>query len=421
MSNLIFCAPPLRGHVGPTVPIARELLRRGHRILYLTYGEMAQRLRGWGLPAEDCARLFGVKDPYAGAAAAEMPTMQEHLAAAFAAAQDGWEHFRAFFEEKQPDLVLLDELSLGPQYACERLGMPFASTLITLPVRAALGQAIAFLHSDGGPTRSTFELVRAMRLFRQAAGIPRKKPDPTNYSDLLSLVFTSREFHPEGESFEPHFVFVGACIEDERPGLLPGPLPAPLPAPPPERTHRILVSLGTVYNRRVDLYRIFVDAFRGCGFQVLLAIGEEIDPKDLGEIPEGFEIRATFPQTRILPSVDAFVTHGGLGSVSEALYFDRPLLVLPQAVDQHLNAERVAALGAGLVLSPGQVTAENLRRNLRALLDEPRFAAGARTIGESLRQAGGFRRAADAVEQALKRTAGPGNGPVAPSAEPAKP
>ncbi|CAG2114056.1 unnamed protein product [Medioppia subpectinata] len=56
------------------------------------------------------------------------------------------------------------------------------------------------------------------------------------------------------------------------------------------------------------------------------------------------------PQIQVLPLVDLVVTHGGNNTVTETLYYGKPMVVLPVFADQFDNAQRLHELGYGLRL-----------------------------------------------------------------------
>jgi UDP:flavonoid glycosyltransferase YjiC (YdhE family) len=94
------------------------------------------------------------------------------------------------------------------------------------------------------------------------------------------------------------------------------------------------------------------------------------------------------PHGLVLPEADVMVTHGGLGSVAAALAAGVPLVCTPISRDQPLNAERVAAVGAGVALPVG-ATARQIAVALQEVLGDPRYRAGAEAMAEASRRAGG--------------------------------
>jgi UDP:flavonoid glycosyltransferase YjiC (YdhE family) len=96
----------------------------------------------------------------------------------------------------------------------------------------------------------------------------------------------------------------------------------------------------------------------------------------------------------VLAHADVFVTHAGMGSAGESLWFGVPTVAIPQAVDQFTNAERLQAAGAGVHLPAEQVSAGSLRAAVReALARGPR----ARELRDEVRGAGGAAASADAI------------------------
>src|SRR5690606_15289468 len=76
------------------------------------------------------------------------------------------------------------------------------------------------------------------------------------------------------------------------------------------------------------------------------------------------------PQTSILPLVDLVITHGGNNTVTESVWFGRPMLVLPLTGDQYDNAQRITEKGFGARLDPFTFEARQLAETVDWLLSD---------------------------------------------------
>jgi len=97
----------------------------------------------------------------------------------------------------------------------------------------------------------------------------------------------------------------------------------------------------------------------------------------------------------LLQSAAATVTHGGNNSVTEALTFGVPLVVLPFSTDQFAGAAALEENGFGVALAPNTATVSELAAGIRSVLQMDRTRLDA--LGESLRYAPGALRARSAV------------------------
>src|SRR4029453_15057438 len=85
------------------------------------------------------------------------------------------------------------------------------------------------------------------------------------------------------------------------------------------------------------------------------------------------------PHAALLPDCALVVTHAGFGTVMAVLAHGVPLLCLPMGRDQHENAARVAACGAGMGLSPG-AGGERRGPAIHELLTQPDYQEAARRM-----------------------------------------
>jgi MGT family glycosyltransferase len=162
----------------------------------------------------------------------------------------------------------------------------------------------------------------------------------------------------------------------------------------------LFVSLGSIFTDRPDFYRTCVEAFGDGHFQVAMTIGD-VDPADVGPVPPTVQVASWFPQLAVLRQARAFVTHAGMNSTMEALYYGIPMLALPQMPEQAVNADRVAALGLGRKLDPQTITAEALRSAVDQVTVSPVIQANLHRMQAEVRHAGGAEAGAQAIEEYL--------------------
>ena len=158
------------------------------------------------------------------------------------------------------------------------------------------------------------------------------------------------------------------------------------------RQPTVYVSFGTVWNRRLDLFRAVLDAVAGIAVNVVMTLGTNGDPAALGPQPANVQVHRFVPQAQVLPLCDAVICHGGSGTMLGALAHGLPLLVLPQGADQFTNADLLAATGASRTLLPHQSNPEQIRRGIVDLLENAELARGRRPAARRDRRHAAARR-----------------------------
>jgi MGT family glycosyltransferase len=205
----------------------------------------------------------------------------------------------------------------------------------------------------------------------------------------ITLAYTSALFQPGSDKLGRHVRYVGPLIA-------PRPHDESFPWERLSERKLIYISLGTLVNNNPDFFRTCVEAFSGQPYQVVLSIGDKVDPGQLGAIPENCLVRRSVPQLEILERAALFISHAGMNSVSESLYYGVPLLMAPQQQEQAFTATRVEQLGAGLRLRP-PITPRGLLDAATLVLTDESFRSKAQRLRDSFHRAGGIGRAADEV------------------------
>lgn len=133
--------------------------------------------------------------------------------------------------------------------------------------------------------------------------------------------------------------------------------------------------------------------------RALLTLGLAGEVADLGAVPPHVHVEPWWPQHDVMPAAAAIVGHGGFGTTLSALAVGVPQVVLPLfSFDQFLNAECVAAIGAGLALVDdrpeerragdvslrGPQVTDHLADSILAILADPRFTTAASEVAKEM-------------------------------------
>jgi MGT family glycosyltransferase len=210
-----------------------------------------------------------------------------------------------------------------------------------------------------------------------------------NDNDTNTIVYTSPEFQPCSDTFSDRYVFVGPSIRPTNEVF--------------EKTREkmVYISMGTVNNDMIVFYKNCIDALKDSDYQVVLSVGSQVDIKQLEEYVIKSESKAQFHvfpyvnQIAVLEKADAFITHCGMNSVSEALYFKVPLVMYPQTNEQKGVAFRVNELKAGLYLSGDSIS--EIQIAFKELLQQSKYKEQATVISNSFSKCGGSEAAVEKI------------------------
>lgn len=132
----------------------------------------------------------------------------------------------------------------------------------------------------------------------------------------------------------------------------------------------IYVSFGSFLSVRDDVLAVVASALRTLGLRAAIAIGSG-SRAALGAVPDSWLVREFLPQVTLLQHAAAAVTHGGNNSVTEAMTYGVPLVVLPFSTDQFAGAAALERCGFGVALAPNTLTVEPMIDALHAVLPLP--------------------------------------------------
>ena len=180
----------------------------------------------------------------------------------------------------------------------------------------------------------------------------------------LTYVYTSRSFQLDNEAFsDKQFKFIGPSLDGRAAQAKDARLDDELNRGGGRPV--IYASLGTIFNTFMPFYRTVVAAFGDRDVTVVLSVGRDFDKAKLGRVPRNILIHQSVVQLAVLEKADLFITHGGMNSVNEALYYKVPMVVVPKADDQPTVGAGIAELGLGTVVSRRKINGQTLGRAAR--------------------------------------------------------
>jgi MGT family glycosyltransferase len=160
--------------------------------------------------------------------------------------------------------------------------------------------------------------------------------------------------------------------------------------------------MGTILNGRVEVFRTIAAALaRHKDLQLVLSVGDQVDPQQVRPAPNNAIIVKRAPQLELLKQATVCITHAGLNTVLESLAQAVPEVAIPVTFDQPGVAARIAEKQTGVVTSLAKLTADHLSTLLDEVLNDPTYRDNAGRLQKAIAEANGISAAADLIEESL--------------------
>lgn len=377
-----FCIPA-HGHTNPTLGLVRALTDSGHQIWYFSFEEFREKIERAGANFIGCDGYdFEMEDKENADRVGKDKVFATELLVSSTLALD--EMTSRVIGEIKPDVIVSDSVAFWGKLAAMKHGLPYVSSTTTfafnrysakymqesvwdiarmLWAMPRINKQLKRLRDKGYPVKSLLDIVQ-------------------NDNDTCTIVYTSRYFQPCSDTFSDKYHFIGPSIR---------PITEPM-----EKTadKTVYISMGTV-NQNRQFYRNCINILSKTDWQVIISMGTNTDHFD--HLPENIKVYESVDQMAVLSITDAFITHCGMNSASEGLYFRVPLVLFPQTPEQDAVAKRTEELGAGIRLK--SIAEEDILDALTAVINDPQYKEGAARVSESFRQCGGAAEAKEFLEQ----------------------
>lgn len=392
MSKIVFFCIPAHGHTNPTLGVVRELISRGHKVWYYSYNIMCEKIESTGATFVSCddydmEQKLTPKD--AVRVGKDLAFSTKILVDTTLALDD---KVCADMEQLKPDCIVADSMAVWGKAVAMKLGIPFVSSTTTFAFNQHSAKIMK--QSIGKLFKMIFSMPKTNKQIKrlQSKGYPVKSflDIIQNDDNTHTIVYTSPEFQPCSETFSDKYSFVGPSIR-------------PVTDKFEKKSDKLIyISMGTVNNDMMPLYKRCLSALANQDYQVIMSVGNLVTIEEFGELPENISIFSHVDQIAILQQADVFVSHCGMNSVNESLYFGVPLIMLPQTSEQSGIAERVHQLGAGIKLNKSDVS--SILSAINKVFADSTYRQNALIIAEGFKRCSGAKGAADKIMQVCENT-----------------
>jgi UDP:flavonoid glycosyltransferase YjiC (YdhE family) len=383
--RFLFTVQPLFGHFHAIVPLAQALKEHGHEVAFATgkgFGPAVRRSGFSHFPAgidfdgsQDILKILPGWEAIRARSPGDVGIQQlrgfvQQLAPRMA------DDLFALVDTWRPDAVVRDPLEFGGYIAAERARLPHATIMwaFYISAKALCPDAVLELRGRYGlPDDPRLDTLDGYLVFDFL-------PPAWTFPDQPYPAVAHRFCAP------PFNLSVGEAR-----------LPAWLDTLPDRPT--VHATLGTAFNQSPDTFGAILAALGGEAINLIITVGQSMDPAQFGPQPDTIKIERYIPQSLLLPHCDALIFHGGYNSLLSALWLGLPMVIIPQeAGDNFPTARRCAALGAGVMVEGSPPQPEAIRTAVKAVLGQPDYRARARQLQSEIKALPGLAEAVRRLE-----------------------
>lgn len=373
-----FCIPA-HGHTNPTLGLVKEMVAAGHEVVYFSFKKFKEKIEDTGATFISCDAYDPEIDAQNGGnRVGKDLAFSVELIVASTLAMD--QLTNRVIPDIKPDLIVSDSMAFSGRLTAMKYGIPYVCSTTTFAFNRYSAKYMD--QGMGGLFSTLFAMPKVNKQLKRlrGAGYPVKSflELISNDNDTHTIVYTSKEFQPYSETFSDKYCFIGPSVRPVKESVV----------KTVEKT--VYISMGTVISDP-EIYKKCVDALCGTNYQVIVSMGETTC--EFTDLPENIEVYRSVDQMAVLHIADVFITHCGMNSVSEGLYCNVPLVMLPQTPEQMAVAKRTEDLGAGVLLTDIQRSSKDIRDAVEKVMNLASYRAAAETISAGFKNCGGAKAA----------------------------
>ncbi|MGL5194801.1 MAG: glycosyltransferase [Chroococcales cyanobacterium] len=420
MAHFGIICPAAIGHLNPMCVLGRELQRRNHQVTLFNIPDIGSKVISSGLNFEPIGET---KFP--------MGTLQHFYQelgeisglAAFKYTINWLKQETVTLLEELPDALkktgitalLVDQISPAGGAVADFLNIPFVTACNALLINREPNVPPYFKEWDYSLTLSSriknqlgnFLIDRLIQPIRDLISHQQKLwktpvySHPLDfYSSLAQVCQLPPEFDFPREQLPPYFHYTGPFKDPS--GLEPVSFSA-ISFPFEKLTGQPLIyaSLGTLQNRKWEIFHTIAEACLGTNAQLVISLGNPNHQDFDLNLPGSPVVVPYAPHQQLIEKASLVITHAGMNTTLGALSSGVPLVAIPIANEQPGIASRIARSGAGEAIPLKGLSVARLNDAVTKVLREDSYKQNALRFQEIIRSAGGMTRAVDIIETAV--------------------
>ncbi len=415
MAHFGIICPPYSGHLNPLSALGRELIARGHGVTVLQISDLESKVRSEGL------EFYSIGDSLyqPGSLAASFQELtQLSEVAALRYSVEFCRHMTEIICEDAPtaieaagiDALLVDQLEPVGQTIAQFLRLPFICISSGQVIHrradmppffmpwsyrkakwAYLRNHIAYQILD----RSCQPILQTINHYRRQWQLP-------DYRRIYAVENPLAHISQQPAAFEFPCPNLPANLHYTGPLRNTSPQPVDFPFEQLTGQPLIYASLGSVQNTKQEIFQCIAAACEGLDVQLVITHGGGMSAEAVRALPGSPLVVEYAPQLEVLAKASLTITHGGLNTVLDSLSCGVPLVAIPITFEQPGTGARIRWTQTGEVVALTQLSVPRLRSAIQQVLTQSHYFQNAQRFQNAIQQAGGVKRAADLIEQAIE-------------------
>lgn len=366
-TNLLFCLFPFRGHTIQALRIIENLNKTGKYNILVDLGQEYDDYLPPGVEKHHCLYGFRSKKYQNNYSKDTLINYGEGILSTL-------EGYRKWYSkgEFSPDLICFDSLAFWGKALADENNIPSIAlhTIQPFDAEAFNKDGYKFLQPYTKVFSSEIEFRRIIHIYSKIVIGKYHLQSDFSFADVLSakgdynLVLVPDYLCKYKNALNGNNMIYNPIVRD----CLSGMEKSNIKSIAKEKI--IYISTGSIINRKSFLIKCIDQCLNASDFEIYVSAGDFAkELKKRYKNQRQIHIYCFAPQVTVLRKASLFITHGGMNSICESIYYETPMIVIPFINDEYLNAKMVEESGIGLMLNE-KTFEKNLSESIKTILND---------------------------------------------------